>query len=948
MGEVKVTPRDLLKKIELSTSELHKIVFKTFFAHLLEVEDEHFNHDSAVLLPDRASAEEGAKDAEAHITGLAVLAKAYDHAKRNPSQKMLVAGHTDTTGAADYNVTLSQMRADSVLAALTGDKDLWVGIAEKKHKVEDYQLILKWANSAEGYGCDPGPITNKHDDATKAALIEFKKKYNEDFSQSLKEDDSVKKETWEAFFDVYMDVLKAVMNTDDAGLSSAQQSLKFVDDKNKSVGCGESFPIDEKKRDNFNSVKNRRVEVLFFDPGEEPQLLCHPGHAKCLKKKCELYENILFVLKRIEPEPVDLPLQRIRFEYGDVDKLFPEIKAKAPTDPGVRARLQAAGFFYHPLSLAEAQLKTFVQDAWDHFKKVVGKADDASAVDELQNLVKTVILDQGKVPAPGEFSKVRVPGTYCVRVGNHFADETAVWQGNAFLGLIPIVAKVELFGRRKWKNAGNAIQVHFQLSKPDDVPDGSAVKPPALRTASVTGSTENNDTPPPATLTFNMTGSPDKYIKAEKARNPVTAGDPQVDNAHNSVGGKRGNAVVGTDHAKNILEITTTRKGFNDALKLAAGSASPHKDSVVVETNADGAACLIFMPAWTGGDRYKIKAFLDPVRKKPSNGTESFAISQETGTFVVFRIMRISKYLRWDYPAGATAAQKTNCGHDLRDFDIVGRFTTEFQKAFLDVLVEPGADKPHLITQAEWQQAMHRAKGIVQPAGQAGTAPGGLSQPYNLAVLLPESAGGGVNNPSPGVINFLTAAQYNAAAKGPPPTGTPSWPNAPNPAAGGAAATTYWSDMVTIRFAIQSEIIKSFSRNAISGITIIQCPAMSNFESDGIVPNGTANYYNSGWGGAIDRGCYVVFGKDVYDNPTFPYKETFNAMHETGHVFYRPHQYTLPSQVNVSTGGNFDQHDYHDLCQMGYMQKASDFCGRCLLTFAGFNTAAMPANNPGP
>jgi hypothetical protein len=946
---MKVTPRDLKDKLELSTFQSHKLTYHTFNGMLLEVEDAHFNHDSAVMLPDRAAEEGGSSPASAHVSGLAVLKSVYAHAKKYPSQKLLILGHTDTSGAASYNVTLSQKRADSILAALTGDRDAWVKIALDKNKVEDYQLILKWANDFQGYGCDPGPITNSDNAETKEAVTQFQKCYNEDFSKSIPEDGKVTKPTWEAFFDVYMDALKALMDTDDAGLGSARSALKFVDGNKKSAGCGESFPAIDK--DNVKSVTDRRVEILFFDPGEEPKLDCHPAHAQCVKQKCEIYHNVLYDFKRIDPVPVALPLTRIRFEPGEIDRIFPKVAKKEPADSGIRQRLQAVGFLYAPLNLPAADLTQNVKDAWEHFKKVTGKNDDASAADELSTMVKNVIVDKGKIPAPGEFTMIRYPGTYCVRVGDRFADESDVWTNNPSLGLIPVLAKVEIFRRSKWKGAGKSLKVHFQLSPPDDPPDGSPTKAPALRTAHISSTNNNEAVPPvPPQVVFNMTGSPDKYVKDEKARNPGKNTDPQRYNAHKTVGGKRENTVVGSDRLANVLETTTTRVGFNDELKLSPAAASSHKDAVVVETNEKGEACVLLMPARTGGDRYKLKAFLDPVREKASNGTENFAVMKETGTFVVMRILRISNYLRWDYPSKAEP-QFSNCGQDLEDFDITGLLTTEYKKAWLDVIIEAGADKPRTLTQAEWQTAIRRAKSIVQPAGQAHLAPAGLNQVYNVNVLIPDvdpAGAAGVNNPSPGIINFLTAAQYNAAAKGPPPSGLPAWPPAPNPAGGDAAASNYWADMATIRFAIQGEIIKFFSHNAIAGMTVIQAPAMSSFEAEAVIPRSAPNHYNSGWGGGVDRGCYVVFGKTVYGNSTFPYSSTHNCIHETGHVSYFPHQYTTTTEVNVSTGGQYDQHDYHDLCIMGYMKSAKDFCGRCVLRLAGYNPAAFPANNPGP
>jgi hypothetical protein len=65
-------------------------------------------------------------------------------------------------------------------------------------------------------------------------------------------------------------------------------------------------------------------------------------------------------------------------------------------------------------------------------------------------------------------------------------------------------------------------------------------------------------------------------------------------------------------------------------------------------------------------------------------------------------------------------------------------------------------------------------------------------------------------------------------------------------------------------------------------------------------------------------------------------------------VLYGVHQYTSAANFATMTGSVFDEHDYHDLCIMGYMACAGDFCGRCVLNRAGWNPRAFPANNPGP
>ena len=183
------------------------------------------------------------------------------------------------------------------------------------------------------------------------------------------------------------------------------------------------------------------------------------------------------------------------------------------------------------------------------------------------------------------------------------------------------------------------------------------------------------------------------------------------------------------------------------------------------------------------------------------------------------------------------------------------------------------------------------------------------------------------------------------------PGGLAAWP----PATGHAAFLT---DAAALMHALSAEFMQFFTDNAISGVSIVQCPVMTSIEAD--TPNATllgdpsgGNWLRSGWGG-MRRGCYVTFGSATYANPGFPYDHNRNALHETGHTLYQPHQYTSPNQVNTgpggSTGSGFDEHDYHDLCVMGYMnlRPNGQFCGRCVLNLAGWNVRAMPPNSPGP
>ncbi len=270
---------------------------------VLEMEDLHFHHDSAVLLPDpKRDGTQGEPD-EDQLTGLTVLRACYLQAKNNPAQKMLVVGHTDTTGKPGYNLTLSQLRAESVTHALLGKRDDWARVADSKHKVEDYQLILTWITETFAWDCDPGGVDDENGPKTKAAVRAFQKQYNARFRGKLAVDGVVGPETWKAFFDVYMSKLKKMLRTDDAGLDELRKELKFVDDGRRFVGCGESHPIAGERRDSFRSATNRRVEILFFDPGQEPKLDCQPNAKQCKPALCEIYRLKFYEFEPIPPEP---------------------------------------------------------------------------------------------------------------------------------------------------------------------------------------------------------------------------------------------------------------------------------------------------------------------------------------------------------------------------------------------------------------------------------------------------------------------------------------------------------------------------------------------------------------------------------------------------------------------------------------------------------------------
>ena len=500
------------------------------------------------------------------------------------------------------------------------------------------------------------------------------------------------------------------------------------------------------------------MHVLFFDPPHLPSLDCHSE--ECDPTLCQIYgANRAFAFDPLPWEPNEVGRRfRLQLRLGDISKLFTAVGSPTHSDTGIRQRLQAVGFLYEKLDSSD--IGEVARHSWEHFKAVEEKPVDAEAAERLEEMLREVIVENGELPEEGEFGRIRFPGTWCIRNDHHFTDprflsdpshpsggdhrkftqEQEAWEANPALGLIPIEAFVEERTGNDWGPARAGVKVHFQLIEPDEIPAGSDARPDDLRDTTLNVQKRKDG----QTWTMVTTGSPKDYVDTERARVAVTEDDPQVDNAATTVGGKRGNDVVGTDRLENVLEVDNSHSPFHDDMNTAA--ASSHDNAVEVETNQNGQAAAIFMPSRMGGDRYKIRAWVDPIPEEghdqASSGTEVFAVAAETGTMAVWRIMRFSKYVRWDYPAGVAAAEKTRGRGALNRIDFPGVLADEYSKAWLDVTVEAKAQSPQTLTQAQWSEAIRFAKGRISPS---------VSGNWNFDVLLPHDT-----NPHAGIIRFLS------------------------------------------------------------------------------------------------------------------------------------------------------------------------------------------------
>jgi len=292
----------------LPTGDVHTVVVHRHRAQWIEFDDALFRTDSAVLLPESQHPSDQVIDDQGRVrTGVGVVAACLRHAQERPERTLLVAGHTDTTGDAGYNVTLSRQRAACVHAALVGDRETFSSLAHQRPAPGDKHQILRWVERRFGWLCDPAHYGQ---DLWRATL-EFQRTYNANgqagnaAAAPVAESGWFGPDTWKAVFDCYEHQLAKDLGVPLGGLPGFRAGLRFVYPGQPWVGCGEYQPIDQVGRDGYRSQCNRRVEALWFDPGEEPTLPCHGG--PCRPGDCHLYSPIWYRRTPLPVMPSTLP-----------------------------------------------------------------------------------------------------------------------------------------------------------------------------------------------------------------------------------------------------------------------------------------------------------------------------------------------------------------------------------------------------------------------------------------------------------------------------------------------------------------------------------------------------------------------------------------------------------------------------------------------------------------
>jgi hypothetical protein len=737
------------------------------------------------------------------------------------------------------------------------------------------------------------------------------------------------------------------------------------------------------------------------------------------------------------------PQFRITFRLGSIEELCPHAPNTAE---GRMERLQVLGMFYYPLQhnqalnafngIAPAGAAPAVRGIWEYFKtKILNNASDADADAEIQRLLQEWVIQNGLPPAASEpvpaagapeenFAKLRLPGAYSLLVSwrtpalNLNRDNRAPYnnwtlgrtlyevesrfrQDNPVLGRLPLIAKVESLGAsRQWQPVPNAT-VFFQLRDPYALPAFDATRPvndqfnrPPRRSTSLG--------PPNAAAN----AGPERFALREE--NPTgsrapNATDPQRGNCPRDRGGVQGFGSLndGSDVADHLFSIQSVG-GFNAAHAApAAGTVNPitrtvffplaqrvndaaRQHCVQAQTNSQGEAGVIFTPSRCGGDRYRLRAFLGPpTLTGPGNdGQGDLAVRADTGTLVVWRSMRISRYVQQqitgvdptlvadahahtytshvghlvfprvnnetDYLRRLFVADGNNVNQGLNTLDLSfvvpapGGFDplpVQWARAFVEVQIDRAAQAaiPEILTNGDWENA--RAQAVRD--GQAAMSSLGLRLDLDRLFYT------GANKPATlNVDNAVVHLPMRSVSDYNGPAG--SHVVAANQRIG-VGGNSVWNIQRLLGSYMILGFIRSLSSNGyLPGMCIIQgaygCTwtLIRNYpQGDYSDSSGESTDYRAGaiWAGAAAYpNAPVVPGPAITQLPWMTYGFNSNTCHEIGHTLFCLHS-NPPEFANA--GRHDPANSNRSVCVMSYQNCEGQFCAKCLFAQRGWNLAQL-------
>ncbi len=639
----------------------------------------------------------------------------------------------------------------------------------------------------------------------------------------------------------------------------------------------------------------------------------------------------------------------------------------------------------------------------------------------------------------GHFAKIRVPGGHSyiypdtrkfhpnhdgdysipMDVENMHQAEEMCLHDNPVLGAIPLIATLEKRNSAggEWKPVEDAM-IYFQLVHPYDLPAYDNKTSPRVQLNRPPLRVSNMQTSPPTAAGV----GPAKLDNTALAVPDAT--DPQQSNCSSAHGGKRTLAVAdnifelkvdlkthkdqaaGTHDLKdrpgfyaehaNATRKTEVKGPFFNLPEAAPAVGNKHKHAVRAKTDKNGEAGVIFRPSLKGGDRYRIRVYLGPPTQADGDGTGPLAVKVETGTFVIWRNIRISRVLSMpcqnmvsdiQYQIVAqTLGDLTKFWHVLRDkpketcqltlgvtkkdgtfvgyheVDLSPRgdsscaydgFIKQLARAFCEVAVDPGAETPRALTNDEWKGAIKAAIDFVKVENPAHVFPNNAVGVDIDELVIDPNKTTSINVTNSFVLIPLRSAQeYNKKVGVTSPkaialTG-PGLANAGD-------FDTWFDDCLLHPFAHYLA-----QGGYLPGLTLLQTSTISTWHATNLLGD-----YSIGLGYRI---CMLRGGRDLYPYaqrqvpdktlyrdgmaPAHPVPAVYGTVewlnnaryddygysallaHEWGHCLFHTHAPPQPSP------GATTIHDptADGYCVMTYLPMEGHFCAKCLFALRGWSS----------
>lgn len=197
-----------------------------------------------------------------------VMREVAQHATDNPTQKLLIVGHTDKSGSSAYNQSLSERRARSAYAYLVFGRsrqealDEWFALRQRRTpgtlpSNNDSWDVIEYQHMLQDLGFYPGPINGTHDSLTGEAVEAFR------CSAGLAPGTTVDDPTWEVLIEAYL-------VRDALSIPEAQLFPNAGDGcdggRVKWIGCGEEHPLPLPQPPKASGHRPyRRVELIFVN-----------------------------------------------------------------------------------------------------------------------------------------------------------------------------------------------------------------------------------------------------------------------------------------------------------------------------------------------------------------------------------------------------------------------------------------------------------------------------------------------------------------------------------------------------------------------------------------------------------------------------------------------------------------------------------------------------------